>query len=273
MRELSDDIFIAEKNLKQAQETLIRLSKTAPLKKQYRWVWVGFWLYQWMRYGYFLVSGLFLAATKKKARQFEFIKQYWTGFFILKGIRYYTTSPMPEKPEKPMLIFTLRRNYFGSLFTQTLFPFPVIVPVEKAFKEFRIKPKLASAFVGKLTGLATYSDDTLNNNIDSVKQLLKKGYSVVVHINDGFSNPSNTLSGPFFTQQLSELMREDADMYFLNLEGWERFPFATPVTPIQLRCHWVSKEDLFYLIPMDNSEKLFERIAVFFGFRQSTSVT
>ena len=94
------------------------------------------------------------------------------------------------------------------------------------------------------------------------------GFNVVANLNEGRANPPESPLGYIFIKEMMELLTQEADIYFLNLDGWNRFPYATLLTEINLRCHLVSKDELFYLISMDDRERVLGRLAEFFGFTQ-----
>ncbi len=216
---------------------------------------------------YLLISivGLFSSSSKKNALA-KYIRYYFKWYFSLKGITYYTVGNIPETFERPTLIIMPRYDMYSSLFAYQLFKSPVLIPLLEKLKQFRDNLLIPSKFIGSSLKHISYPDQNLDVCVDRVKGLLKKGYSVVVHLNQDTSNTmyNNRLYLSTLFQTILEL---DYDTYFLRFRGWEHYHVATFLSPIPVTVTISKKEELMDERIGDNIVKQVARIVEYFDFR------
>jgi hypothetical protein len=159
-------------------------------------------------------------------------------FFHTRGVTFYRTKPFPKAPEKPMLILTTRHHPYSSLFAYQLFDFPVLTPVDPIIAAQHVLPDNPWPNIGKNLKHVTYRDVSLNTAWPEIRTLLEKGYSVIAHINAGLQDPTLKERRPLYSAVRTILADSHlpADLYFLYLDGFERFPHASALSPIQVRC-------------------------------------
>lgn len=263
------DLVLAHFQLKEADEALYRVQGSVKRKKILKYIFYILWGYLSCLALLVNTLSLVLMSSLYKKLHVRFMRYAWSSYFFWLGVTKYKTKPFPENLEKPKLIFTNRIHPFSSLFASLLFKFPVIIPISPLLKSFRFFPYLPSSFMSKNLPMISYPDETLANDLPTVHKLFGAGYSVIVYINNDYIDPKSMNSLPIHEEVMSLLspeMEDKVETYFLLLQGMERLPFATRLSPIQIRCDLIKKEDLFYLIDPEDTKKRYKKIAAYFGF-------
>lgn len=271
---LKQDEAVSQAHLDAAGAALLRTQASIARKKKLKWVYIALWVYMLLAYIGGSLLWIWLPSAKRKGLQTKLMRHLWAVYFGGTGVTHYETSPFPETPPKPMLIFSSRSHTLSALFIYRLFKFPLVIPLVDAMRRFRLMPGLPFGFITRLFPLISYPDSTLANDLDTVKKILTQGYSVVVFANPYYLDTSLMTHMPIH-EEIGALLEDPDptwDTYFLNIDGIERFPFSTFASPIQIRCHLIKKEDLFYLVPPEEKNFQYQRIAQFFGFADYTIV-
>ena len=222
----------------------------------------------WLKYS---IQNAFYKLTSSPPKQYikheAMVRRYLREYFSIRGIAHqYTTSPFPTKPEKPMLILTSRLHPANALFAYQRFDFPVLVPLEPLWYDYKILPSNSSSFIGEHLKHSSYSDISLNNAWPHLKKLLEQGYSVMAYINQGIHDPESREITSLYTT-LKDIVASEkdlpADLYFLRLDGFERYPQASFVTPIQVRADLQSAHDTYGFLNLPTLDHKIERIVDF----------
>lgn len=222
----------------------------------------------YLLYATISILGIFLGNGKKHVLAW-YCRLYLKWYFTMRGVSYYATG-IPKTPfEKPSLIFVPRYDYYSSLFVYQLFAFPVIIPLFKAFQKFRDNLLLPTTFIGNALKHVSYPDQNIDVCVSRVKALVKKGYTVVVHINQDSINTmyNNEL---YLSSVLDDLLKLDVDQYFLRIRGWEHFNSSTFLSPIPVSINLHKKEELIDEEERDNIVRQIGKIVEYFDFRYVT---
>ncbi len=179
------------------------------------------------------------------------VRWYLRRYFKLRGVTFYRTSPFPQKPTRPLVILTTKLHTFSALFAHQLFNFPVLVPLSAQFERYRMIPGLPSTFMGKAFRTMSYGEGSLNVAWPHLKALVAQGHSVIVQVNAVTHDPLFPMKTPIYEAVKQILADPDlgADLLFLNLDGFERYPKASLLSPIQVRCDLRPPEDVYPLDP------------------------
>ncbi len=208
-------------------------------------------------------------------KQAAMVRRYFREYFFLRGVTQYTTTIFPKKPEKPMLILTSRLQPANALFAAQCFDFPVLVPLDPEWYNYTIPPNGRTPFIGQHLKHTSYSDISLNNAWPHLKSLLEQGYSVMAYINQGLHDPeSREITSICSTLKDIVASEKDlpADLYFLRTDGFERYPQASLVTPIQVRCDLQSAHDTYGFLSLSTVDQKVERIVDFLAMWDYTWV-
>ena len=170
-----------------------------------------------------------------------YLKHYLQVFFKVKRIRAHQVNPIPEQLTAPSVIFTHRyEGFFQGLFLYKLCPFPVIVPLPS--ESFKLRVGIVVP-VGKFGEHVSYPDDGLSVTMPYIRQLLQAGYHVVVYINKGKTD--NSYQEEMGVDPLIlTLLLDETPCYFLRVTGWESYPLATILTPLNIFTGWKSQQEL-----------------------------
>jgi|GEM_PF-6519385 len=254
---------VLSERLRRSKEYLETLKAAVPKRQKARFLILALGCWAFLKYSLIRTLTFFLSSDNKKRKLESWCRWYFKQYFRYRGVRYYETQPFPSRPEKPMLIITPRYHLFSSVFVYQLFKFPVLVPVASVVYSFRAISWLKWAFAAKWLKLSSYPDLSATANISSIKEMLQKGYSVAVHVNEGYSFPGKETALPLYSG-LTELLKVEADIYFLNIEGMERYPLASFLRPILLRCDLVEKSKI--IDDQASVEDQLLSVARFFGY-------
>ncbi len=202
------------------------------------------------------------------------VRRYFRQYFRLRGVTFYKTSPFPKKPERPMLILTTKLHPFSSLFAYQLFDFPVLIPLSATFSRYRLLQRLPVTFMGKAFRTMSYTEGSLNVAWPHLKDLLRRGYSVVVHVNAITFDPLVPHKLPVYEAFKTILADEDlgADLFFLNLDGFERYPRSSLHSPIQVRCDLRPPSDVFPVDPKASFDQKVKECLRFFAIQDFAMV-
>jgi hypothetical protein len=207
-----------------------------------------------------------LSSSFKKSMLAKYIRTYLKWYFTLKGITSVCVEPIPESFESPTLILLPRYNTYSSLFAFQLFKSPVIIPLYEKFKKFRDNVLIPTSFIGRSFKCISYPDQNLDVCFERVKGLLKKGHSVVLHINQDTTN--TMYDNKFYISTLfKEVLDLKYDTYFLRIRGWENYHIATFMSPIPITVNFVKKETLLEGIDHDKIRKQVSKIVEYFDYR------
>ncbi len=210
-----------------------------------------------------LILFMFTPSQRKNAYAW-LIRHYFKWYFVYRGMDHYATTPLPTSFSKPTLIFTLRTHDMGSLYMTQLFKCPVIVPLRPKMAAFRASFFIPWAFLGRLFRLISYPDQNYPANAAAIKSLLKDGYPVVVPLNFNYANPRYE-SQLLMIQDLQDLVTPSIDCYLLKLTGFESYPLASFVSPVDVSVKYVPLEKILDGAPMDSALAKV-KIAQFFEF-------
>ena len=109
--------------------------------------------------------------------------------------------------------------------------------------------------------------------MDNINAILKQGHNVVVHINDYYANPGDGSGFIFLYEAVLDLLkRSDIDSYFVKCDGLNAYMTAHYFVPIMVRCHMVSKQDLFGDDLPKDVDYCLAVIARFFGYKDFKKV-
>ncbi|MFC1751965.1 hypothetical protein ACFL96_01015 [Thermoproteota archaeon] len=199
-----------------------------------------------------------------KKMALAYVKHFFKIFYAVRGVFFYSNTPLPKKPERPMIIIALKQSLLDSFFILKILKFPILIPLKESLRETKNKfwpPLPMSRFFQTLS----YPDAELPNNMENIRGLIEKGYHVLIHPNKGFLNTelSGTVS---IHQKILDVLEIDADIYFLNLDGMGRVPLASFRSPLVIFGTMVEKKQLFADVRPDDTLLQYKRIANFFGF-------
>jgi hypothetical protein len=218
---------------------------------------------------YFLIEslGLILPRWKRRARA-KLLKDQTTAYFNFRGFDSYPTVALPEQFPEPSLIFVTRHSDMSSLFAYHLFPSPVIIPIAPSIKrQYRLHPFLPGLLLTKAIQHVSYPDKPLAQNVSRIQDLLKAGYSVVVHINENYVDPRFYDKMPVSKAILPLL--EHSSIYFMNFDGIEYTKRAHHSAPYTVRCDFIEKsvlESLLFDSEKGQAESLMRVVSQFYGF-------
>jgi hypothetical protein len=210
-----------------------------------------------------MFSGIFSKQLWKKNAS-KLLRHYLRIYFKFKGVMAITTSDIPDKTERPMIIFTLRRDTIVPFYLYSLFPYPIILPLHKKFQNkktihfFPLRTK-------KLFETISYPDINLGQNLSNIEKMLDAGHSVLVNINHQEIDPVKARD-IYFYKAFETLLKKDVDIYFLQPREIRQIMFSSLLAPIIITNDLVSKETLLEGLPADDKQRVFQRIATFFGF-------
>jgi len=220
------------------------------------------WKLLWVKF-----LNLFSSKNTGKLRYARWIKTYFSDYFFTKGITKYKTRPFPTNTKKPLLIVTTRMHAFSALFAYTLFDTPILIPLLDIFKQYLMFPKFKFSPIRKRLPMISYSDISLNTAWPELRKLLQDGHNVLVHLNQDIHHPTLRDRLQMYAT-LKEIITDPdlpAELYFLNLDGFERYPRAHILSPIHIRCDLQTPEEVYGALFTDTVEEKISKIMTFFS--------
>ncbi len=211
--------------------------------------------YQWIR----LITSK--NSAYRKERYADFVRDFFNRYFYFqKGLIYYPNwDPIPKTYNRPFVVLSGRAHAMQSLFIYQLFPFPILIPLFANLKYFRL--------IGPLLETTSYSDSTLPYDLPNIKTLVANGYPVLAYLNHGYVHPTDMTTLHIY-EAVKSIFELDADIFFLNVEGFDRYKFSTARMPQLMQVEFVSKNELLEGLAEDDWDEIYQRITEFFGLKE-----
>jgi hypothetical protein len=248
------------------------LAKRISLKKHSFKIFYCLVPYFLLRFLCVKVIGLFSKSLNQKL-SINFIKHYYRLYLLFRGVTHYENKAFYDRVDNPSLIITTRHHSFSSLFVYILFRTPLIIPLNPIFYTEPLLRYVPFRFMGKLLKKISYPDQSLTYNVDTIKDLLKKGYPVLMYINESYINETQQ-NMIYIGKEFFELLKLDVPTYFLRTVGMHEYYQSTLFTPSLISSTLKEKKDLFNELGTEVNEKhMSALICEFFMFRYANIIT
>jgi hypothetical protein len=183
-------------------------------------------------------------------------RHYLKALFSVKGLDIYTVGDFTFSFDKPTVIFAVRDHASSVLCIHSLFKGTLLVPVgDRPMPAFTSGMKYCS-----------YPDQELPSAMPNIKELVNKGYPVVVFVNRDFALSSTHHSIALYSELYEFILRPGVDCYFLSLSGADSYDIGTIHTPFLMSARMSTAKEVLGEFP-PGSKGAAKNIAEFFRFR------
>jgi len=223
-------------------------------------------------YPYLLILYLLVQASRLISRSLSdrltvyFLKHYANLYFSYRGIHSLYGEDFNTKLDKPSLIFTTRHHIFSSFYAFKMFKTPVIIPLHESFYRSRLVPYIPFPTMGSLFKKISYPDQHITYNVDRIKSILEAGHSVVVYINESYTDEVH-YNMLYVGKEVFDLLKLDVPTYFLCAGDMHQYAISTISTPLLVTLALKEKNDLFNDIETKDDQHMAARICEFFLMR------